>query len=89
MFPEPEGGDAVGVIIKIDDGTADYGLDGTFTYQNSKDSIVGKFRLAKDNKYNSAHYENKTITIKDCSYSYGSVEDDWTMILYDFIIDNS
>lgn len=75
---------AEGTIVKIDDGTADYGLIGTVVYERDAGSYEGKFRLAKGHKYNSAMYEGQTVSIENSDIGPYS-EADWETILYDYV----
>lgn len=84
QYPPYPAAVAVGEIVKIDDGTADYGLIGTVTYENDGKSYGGKFRLAKGHKYNSAMYEGTTVEIENSSIDTYS-ENDWETVLYDYV----
>lgn len=81
------GGKAVGVVEKINDSTADYGMDGIYTPNDKEmNSIKGKFRFSKANRFNSAIYEGDTITIPECMVSYQSDSTtDWVMLMDDYI----
>ncbi len=69
---------AVGTIVYIDDGSGDYGLDGTY-YEGSK-SYKGKYRLENFSQYNKASYEGQSVTI-DCCWIDNFSDENWKTVL--------
>lgn len=69
---------ATGVIVFIDDGTGDYGLDGT--YYKDLESYSAKFRLVNYCEYSRADYEGKKVTIDYC-WVDDFKDEDWATVI--------
>ncbi len=76
--------DAVGIVEKIPDSTADYGLCGTLKKQDRTKSVIeGTFRFSKNSRYNSPLYTDSLIKFTCDVYSKGT--DDWETIISEVI----
>lgn len=78
-------GNITGTVMKIDDGTADYGIVGDFSPESIlKRNFSGKFRFEIGSVYNHPKYEEQIITIENC-YIMELKDGEWETYITEYI----